>query len=372
MRALVMMSGIAMGGAERNIVSVLPYIKEQGVDVRLLTLNTRRDSPLTDEFNQTGLTRHDLAAQRMLDPTAWQRFTHLLKSEQIDIIHAEDQDTIVYAAVAHRLLGIPSVMSRHVLQEPSDTLKESVRAQLVLLAARVGFDRILAVSEAVRQQFSGLARVPVTRIETIYNGIQLERFQTGAGRAAKRQELGWAAADPVVIMVAVLRRGKGHEVLFEALPRIQAAVPNVKIKLVGDGELRDTLQEQAAPYGEAVEFMGQRMDVPELLGASDALVLPSWSEALPTVLIEAGAASLPLVATDVGGSAEIVADGETGYIVQPGVVAPLADRLIDLLADPQQAQLMGQRAYERVNQLFSLEQQARQTVALYEKVLADK
>lgn len=372
MRAVLMLSSIAMGGSERVLVSLLPYIKAQGIDVRLCTLNTRRDSLLVEDFQKSGIPRFDMGAKRMLDPQAWKKFVAMLKDEKIDIIHAQDQDTNIYAAAAHRRHGMPSVMTRHVMVEPTDTRKEAIRAQMVFAAAKYGFDGIVAVSNAVRHHFSKQAGIPLSKIETIYNGIEVDRFATRDKRAAKRQEMGWDEATPIVIMVAVLRRGKGHEVLFEAVPAIKAAVPNVKIMLVGEGELSDSLREQAKLHSDVIEFLGQRGDVSELLGASDVLVLPSLSEALPTVLIEAGAASLPLVATDVGGSAEIVVDGETGYIVPPNQSEPLAQRLIELLQNPAFARQMGENARQRVVKIFSLEEQAKQTVALYERVLASK
>ncbi|MHB8626586.1 MAG: glycosyltransferase family 4 protein [Aggregatilineales bacterium] len=369
MRVLFMMSSIAMGGGERILVSVLPFFKTEGITPALCTMNTRRDSPLTEAFNKTNIQRFDLGAKRMVDWRAWQRFRKLLQIEKFDVIHTQDQDTHIYGALAHWRLKTPVVMTRHVMFEPADSLKTNLRARLVLIAAHYGADRIVAVSEAVRQRFAKQARIPLSRIETIYNGIDIERFDTRSRRAAKRAELGYEATCPIVTMVAVLRAGKGHEVLFEAIPRLKAAVPNVQVKLVGDGELADNLRRQAAPLGDTVEFLGQRMDVPELLGASDVLVLPSWSEALPTVLMEAGAASLPVVATNVGGTAEIVVDGEGGYIVPPGDPEMLARRLIDLLQNPSQAAQMGQKARERVAQLFSLQQQARKTIALYERIL---
>jgi glycosyltransferase involved in cell wall biosynthesis len=255
------------------------------------------------------------------------------------------------------------------MQEPTDTLKEAVRAKLVLWAARYGANRLIAVSEAVKQNLAKQAGISLSKIETIYNGIDIERFNTQDKREVKRTELGWSGTDPIIIMVAVLRRGKGHELLFEAIPQLRAAIPNVQIKLVGDGELNQSLRQRAAPFGAAVEFLGQRMDVPDLLGASDLLVLSSWSEALPTVLIEAGAASLPVVATDVGGTTEIVVDGETGYIVPPGNSDKLAQRLIDVLQDLTGAKRMGQQAYTRVVRLFSLDQQAQKTAVLFERTL---
>jgi len=357
-----------MAGTERNIVSVAPHIKAQGVDLRLVSMNTRRDSPLAEEFDASGISRFDLHAERMIDKAAWNRFTEMLRDEKIDVIHAQDQDTIIYAALAHRRLKLPTVMSRHVLFEPADTVKEKVRSQMVLLAAKLGFDRIIAVSEAVRQDFSNLAGVPLDKIKTIYNGLDVDRFMIDTPKAELRERFGWDADAPTVIMVAALRRGKGHEVLFQAIPQIRETVPNVQIKLVGDGEIADKIREQAAPYADVVEFLGQRTDVPELVAASDALTLPSWAEALPTVLIEAGAAGVPCVATDVGGAKEITLHEDTGYIIPPGDVNALADRLIAVLQDPDAARAMGNRARERVVNTFTLERQAQQIVNLYERI----
>lgn len=369
MRVLMMMSSVAMGGAEQITVSVLPYLAAAGATPLLCTLNTRRDSPITEIFAQTGVQRFDLGARRMVDVSAWRRFVRLLQDEKIDLVNTQDQDTHIYGALAAWRLSMPVVMTRHVLREPATTLKEGLRARLVLLAARYGARRVIAVSEAVRQAFAHQARLPLAKIETIHNGIDLQKFAPGRHRASMRAELGWQPDRPIVIMVAVLRPGKGHELLFEALPQLKAALPKVQVKLVGDGELSHALRRQAAPFGESVEFLGQRSDVPALLGASDVLVLPSWSEALPTVLIEAGAAALPVVATDVGGTSEIVKDGETGFIVPPGNAPELARGLLELLQNPARAHQMGQSARRRVTSCFSLEEQARSMVTLFQQEL---
>lgn len=372
MRVMIMLSNIPMGGGERNVVSMMPYMKQQGIEVVLGTLSTRFDSPLALEFANSGLERINLGARRMIDTRAFRRFRNLLRERKFDIVHSEDQDVIMYGAMAHRFFGQATVMSRHVLVEPSDTWKESVRARMVLTAARVGFNRVVAVSEATRHQFSTLSGLSLNKIETIYNGIALEKFDTRAQREATRAQLGWLPDQKIVVMVAVLRRGKGHEVLFEAIPHLQAAIPNVKIKLIGEGELHDTLHKQATQFGDAIEFMGQRMDIPALLGGADVLVLPSWSEALPTVLIEAGAAALPVVATNVGGTSEIVVEGETGWIVAAGDAAALADRLAHVLNHPSDALKMGQAAQVRVRKLFTFEQQAAKTIQLYQSILKER
>lgn len=369
MRVLLMLSSIAMGGGERNIVSLLPHLKAQGLEIDLCTLNTRRDSPLTRPFLETAIQRHDLGAQRMFDRDAWRRFVHLVERERYDLVHAQDQDTIIYAALAGRHHHIPSVMTRHVMDEPAGTIKTAVRARLVLWAARFGIHRIIAVSNAVKHHFAQLAKVPLSKIETIYNGIETDKFDLAVDQASLRKELGWGIDERVITLVAVLRPGKGHEVLFEALPHIQDAVPNARVKLVGYGELHDQFRAQAAQFGDTVEFLGERMDIPEILRASNLVTLPSWSEALPTVLIEAGAAGIPVVATNVGGTCEIVLDEQTGFVVEPGNSQALAEKIIRLLQDSYRAEEMGRAAKERVTELFSLERQAASTIAVYQRLV---
>ncbi len=368
MRVLMMLSSIALSGGERNVVSVLPYFKKYGATPILCTLNKRRDSPLADIFARTGVPRIDLNAMRMTDPLALLRLCRLIKKYKIDILHAQDQDAIVLGALAGLITGIPFIMTRHVLKEPEDTLKEKIRAKMILSIAKYFATQIIVVSRAVRHTFAAQTGVQKSRIHMIYNGIDRKQFQTRDQRDAVRTNLGWPQGKPVVTFVGVLRRGKGHDLLLKAIPRIKKAVPDVLVKLIGSGKLEDKLKKQAEPFPHTIEFMGQRIDVPQLLGASDLLVLPSWAEALPTVLIEAGATSLPVVATDVGGTAEIIINGETGYIVPAGDVEAFANRVINLIKNRELSRRMGHAAYARVTDMFTLDQQAKATVNLYRKV----
>lgn len=369
MRVLMLLSSIAMGGAERNVVSVLPYLRDAGVDVILCTLNNRRDSALVDVFIKTGIERFDLGAKRLSDLRSWRKFISLIHAQRIDIVHAQDQDAIIYAGVSKWFANIRTLMTRHVLQESSWNWKFAIRSRLVLWLARHGFDRVVAVSEAVRHRFAIQAGVSFSKIDTIYNGIELEKFTSGKPRVELRKKLGWDPDRKIAIHVAVYRPEKGYDLLFEALPQILAAIPSFQIKLVGDDRLESAFRDKASLLGDAVEFLGQRMDVPELLSASDLLIQTSWSEALPTVLIEAGASSRPVVATNVGGTSEIVVDGGSGFVVEPGDASVLADRVVRILCSPGQAEAMGREAYNRVVKLFTLESQAGSTKKLYEDLL---
>lgn len=369
MRVAFMVSGLPLAGTERNVVSVLPYIRAEGIDPCLVTMNTRRDGPLADEFAGLEIPRFDLAAKRMLDPLAFRRFTEILKTQKIDLLHAEDQDSIIFTALAHHICGIPTIMTRHVLYEANDNYKEKLRAQLVLLAARRSFNRIITVSEAVACDFAEKVPPAKKKIVTIYNGLPVEHFSIEASKSSCRARLGWEEKEPVVIMVAALRRGKGHEVLFDAIPNIIERIPSVRFVIVGAGEIEEKIRKQSTRIKARLDYLGERSDIPELLKASDVLVLPSWAEALPTVLIEAGAASLPAVATDVGGTREILLDRETGYVIPKGDSHLLAERLTELLTDRDLAHRMGHNAHIHVTKTFFLKRQAERTAELYREVL---
>ncbi|MBA3909119.1 MAG: hypothetical protein C0524_04345 [Rhodobacter sp.] len=344
MKVLFMMSSLQIGGGEIIAVALLPRLRNLGLDITLVTMNSWRDDPeLTRRLQASGVPRLDLDARRLFDAGASLRFLGMLRREKYDLIHASDQDTIILGALARRLVGVPAVMTRHVMDEPTFTWKERVRARMVVSAMRRGYDRVIPVSNAVSHHLFHRYGVRQSLLETVHNGLELDRFDTLGQRSQKRAELGWDKDDRVVIMVAMLRRGKGHDILLSAAQEILESSDRVQIKPVGGGALESDLKAQAAKFGARVQFLGERQDVPELLAASDVLVLPSLSEALPTVLLEAGAPGLPVVATDVGGTREIVVEGETGLVVKASDAGALAESVKLLLSDGTLASEMGSK-----------------------------
>jgi glycosyltransferase involved in cell wall biosynthesis len=367
LRVLFLIDSFRMGGAERITVALLPHLDRSRVTPLVCTLHRRRESPLVEHVGD--VPRFDLAARRLLDPFALRRLLRLLNDQQVDLIHAQLQDATIFAAAAHRQTRIPVVVTRHLIEDDTDNWRRRMRNRLERFTIRHGVDRIITVSDAAQEAYAAVVRVPRARFQTIYNGIDLDRFSSGGDKPALRQALNLPAEGPLVTMVGVMRPGKGQEVAIEAA----RALPGIHLLLVGDGRppYRTDLEARAEGLEDRVHFLGQRMDVPDLLRASDMLILPSDNEALPTVLIEAGASALPVVATCVGGIPEIVEDGTTGILIPPQDPAALAGAIQRLVDDPVLAQAMGQRAYERVRSVFTLPNQAEQTTALYEAVVAE-
>ena len=372
LRPLVLISSLATGGAERVTVSFARRLARAGLPAALCTLTARHDGPLADELAPAGIARHDLGARRLLDPRAPWRLAQLLKEQAIDLVHAHGQDASILAAAVCRWSRVPLVVTRHVLEEPASSGRQRLRARLSCASIRRA-DTAVAVSCAAADRLAELAHVARERIEVIPNGIDVARFDRSdeAGvRRAVRERLGIGLSVPVVLLPAVLRAGKGHDVMLEAMPEVRRRIPLAQLLVAGGGELEAELRARAEPLGEAVRFLGARDDMPDLYAASDAVVLPSWSEALPTALMEAAAAGRPVVATRVGGIPEVVEHDRTGLLVPPGDAAALADAVVRLVDDPPRAQAWGAAARTRARESFGIDRQVQRTLALWDRVMS--
>jgi glycosyltransferase involved in cell wall biosynthesis len=212
----------------------------------------------------------------------------------------------------------------------------------------------------------GFARAPVG---VIPNGIDPERYGTTANRAALRARLGLDANRDYVIHVARMHPVKDHPTLLHAFAQVATTHANVDLLLAGDGPGRDDLEALAARLGISarVRFLGVRQDVPDLLNAADIFTLPSISEAASLTLLEAMAAGLPAVVTDVGGNGEIVRAGVDGLLVPRGDASALAQAFRRLLDDPSERTRMGRSGQERVRSDYRLDNTIDAYMSMYQR-----
>jgi glycosyltransferase involved in cell wall biosynthesis len=207
------------------------------------------------------------------------------------------------------------------------------------------------------------------RIEIISNGVDTRRYRSVGDRSATRCMLGFKGDEILHTVVGTLKEQKGHRYLIDAVAPLIVRTPRLHILIVGDGELRGHLEDQvhAAGIEENVHFLGNRSDVPAILCASDAFVLPSLWEGLPMALIEAMASGLPVIATQVSGSQQVVEQDRSGILVQPGEVLPLRQAIEYLLADPEWARQLGKAAQRRIEEAYSARRQAEEHLILYRR-----
>ncbi len=290
-----------------------------------------------------------------------------------DVIHAQMLVPDGWAAARMGAdLGVPVLATVHradVLDVPS----RGDGSRRRVAEAVTGVDQIASVSDAIRRATETIA-TPRRPIAVVPNGADHRVFRPRDPRevAAIRAELGVPAEGPVISYVGKLVPRKGVGDLIEAMGRLARTGAGATLLVAGMGEERAGLERRAAELGIAdrVRFVGKvpHDTVPLVMCAGDLFVLPSLSEGLPTVVCEAMACGLPVVATAVDGTPEIVRDGETGLLVPPRDPSALAHALGRLVGDPALARAMGRRAHEIAMDTYTWDANAARTEALYEEI----
>jgi glycosyltransferase involved in cell wall biosynthesis len=251
---------------------------------------------------------------------------------------------------------------------------ESATNPQVARYRRLGLiERVVAVSEDARSLAVSVSGFAMEATETIPNGIDVDTYAVADGPRI-RESLGIAAGTPVVGIVARLAPEKDHNLLLEALALLRRSIDPVVLLVIGDGELRGELEARAAALGveACVRFLGMRDDIPSLLAALDVFVLSSRTEGMSVTLLEAMASGRPVVATAVGGNAEVVRDGDTGRIVPAGDAGALAGALASILRDREAARRMGERGRARAMSEFSVKVMAKRYEGVYDRALAPR
>ncbi len=293
------------------------------------------------------------------------RLARYLRGRGVGLVHCHNFGAFVYGALAGRLASCRGILyTAHGPDFPCE--KRRRLFQRLPLA-----DHIIAVSEKVRRSAVERVGIPPERVTTIVNGIDVRGFSASAQGPKVRSELGAKADTPLVGSVARLSWEKDHETLFRAFSRLLPEHPDVRLLVVGDGPLRRSLEERVRDLalGDAVQFLGTRRDVPDVLAALNVFVLASREEGLPVALLEAMAAGLPVVATSVGGIPDVVVDGETGLLVPPGDPARLSEAIFRLMNNGEEARAMGREASKRVAERFDVSRMVRAYEDVYLRVL---
>jgi glycosyltransferase involved in cell wall biosynthesis len=358
MRLLWLIDSLTIGGAESLIV---PFARRAPYELTVCCLTTIAGNPIEQELRAIGIEVVNLGARNLRDRAAFRRLVTCVRQHHVDLVHAHLTDAAIWSALLSRRMKIPSIATLHA--SPTATraqqahrrhrLMTSLRDRLMRFVLRRWSSRVLTVSDALARVYRKLDPV------TVHNGIDCERFAQEP--AATRDPL----RPPTVATVSVLRPAKGIEVLLEAARSVGGA----RFLIIGDGPMRAEWTRLAASLGigDRIQWAGHRRDIEALLAGCDLFAYPTLDDAFPTVLLEAMAAGLPVVASDVGGVPEIVDDGVTGRLVPPGDAGRLAAAINELLAHPDS---MGEAGRARVRREFSTEAWIARLDCVYREVLA--
>ena len=343
----------------------------QGWDV---LVNSPSEGQFCDILREKGVKIYHLDTTRSFNWLSAVKMAQLIKKEQVSLVHAHAPFAgSIISSLAGKLAGVPVIIHAH-LQDAlsSNYFIRSYQNMMNYWTSRKCCDAMIAVSHQVKDALI-TEGFDSRKFHVVHNGTPVNTQQINT---KIRSELNIPEDIPVVIHIGRLCKSKGQHLLIQAAANLYQLGQEAVYLVVGkdleqDGAYLNYLKDMAQELGinKSVHFLGHRSDIPQLLALSDLLVLPSYTEGLPLVILEAMAAGLPVVATPVGGIPEAVIHQETGFLVPVEDVRALGDAILRLLQNPHFMQEMGNKGLGMVQKDFSVEKMCKQVFDIYEKVL---
>lgn len=361
------------GGVEKVVFEISRRLAKMGVDITVVTLNTMMakgfeilEGIKVYRFRPIILTE-TTKAQLAISPLLPLKILEVYKTEKPDIIHANNRFffTTICSVILKKIVGKPLVTTLHlgpmsldrkILNLLIDVYEKTISRWII-----TNSDKIIAVSNAVMKHALKLG-ASHKKIKVIPNGVDLKEFGL---REFKKTE------SKKIIFVGRLFPNKGIQYLVEAAPIILARHPDVEFIIIGKGPMETELKKLIGRLNveHAFRFLGIVPSVPEIMRECDIFVRPSLTEGMPLTILEAMACGLPIIASKIPGTSEVVKDGETGILIKPGDVKQLSDAVIKLIEDENYAKRIRVRAYEFIRNHYSWDRIAEEYLKIYNEVL---
>lgn len=357
------------GGGERYLELLLDYIDRDRFRPMLIC---PEPGPFVDKMISKHIPTHIVHLAPLFNPLAVIRLAHLLKRNAVTILQTHGARANVYGCLAAKLAGVPCVVAT-IHNSIRDYEVSLIRRHLYLTILRVVLpltNRLICVSDAIKRDVLTDCPDVATRTTTIRNGIDKRRFSQGGDPNKIRKE--WCVGNgPTLLVMARLTEQKGHRFLIEALPGLRAEWPSLTCLFVGEGESEEALRALTRKMGveQACRFAGAQNNVGDWYAAADVVVLPSLSEGLPFVVLEAMAMARPVIASSVNGVPEVIQDGLNGLLVPPRNPQALEGAIQSVLRDPVRAVRMGEAGREEVATAFTVDKMIHDTVRVFEDAM---
>jgi glycosyltransferase involved in cell wall biosynthesis len=343
-------------------------------------VNSPTEGKFTDILREKGIKVYNIDTRRSFRFDSAIKLAGIINKEDINLMYSHTPlGGTILSRLGGWMAGVPVINHAH-LPDNMNANPFVKRYQLLLnwLTSRFFCAKVIAVSESTKMDIIKQGIV-ANKIIVVYNGIDLDDGRYSKIPIEIRQEFGLGQNQRIIGEVARLCESKGQHILIKAAQKVIKEFPQTVFMIVGEdlerkGEYKKKLEDLASDLGlkQQIIFTGYRPDIMNLLNAFDLFVLPSLVEGLPVVILEAMAAKKPVIATSVGGNAEIVVDGKTGILVPPEDSDKLAKAIIYHLNNPEISKRMGEKGYEKVRQYFSLSEMLDKVMDIYKEVLEEK
>ena len=359
---------LGVGGAEVLVDQMLRLLSDE---FRCVVAVLDEIGEIGERLKQDGFTVEHLHRRPGIDRGCAKRLHEFADREGAEILHAHQYTPFFQSMLSRGLFGRrPVVFTEHGRHFPDlPSRKQMVVNRLMLRSC----DRLIGCGVAVRQALIDNEGLPESRVEVIYNGVDLSTVgkPSAGARERIRAEFGFASTDFVAVLVARLHELKDHQTALRAVDEARRQIPGLRLLLAGDGDQRAAIEQTIQKRGlaQTVTLAGTRKDVADLLAASDVFLMSSISEGIPLTVIEAMAARRPVVSTSVGGIPELVEHGVTGLLAASGDSASLAASLVQLYRRPDLRERMAIVAARYAAEKFSLNRMLNGYRDVYREVL---
>jgi glycosyltransferase involved in cell wall biosynthesis len=365
-------------GPAGALVSIATSLDPERFEVLFCQCEGPAENPIRASLEAHGIPVHTLNSTGPLDLRLVYKLVRLLRAQRVDVLHTRLIRADFYGRLAGRLSGVPLILTNlcDIYSEHFKTWHGPWLGPLFYAVDRATLGlahRLVANSDGVKADLVNQVGISADKVSRIYNGIDAALYapQPGA-RQQMRRQIGLSEDEVVVGTVARLHYKKGLTYLLEAAHQLGGRFPGLRFIIAGDGPERRRLEEQARELGlgDRLIFLGDRTDISDVLAAMDVFAFPSLFEGLPNAILEAMAAGLPVVASDVAGNNEVVQDGLNGYLVPVQDAAALAEKIALLAADAPRRQALAAAGRQNVAERFSIPASTRQFELLYTQDLA--
>ncbi|MCK4546907.1 MAG: glycosyltransferase family 4 protein [Candidatus Eisenbacteria sp.] len=358
------------GGAEYYLRLLATGLEQERFDIHVILRPLDSLERLRRPLLDAGIRVFEAPEPALPDPRHWISVYRYLRRVGAEIFHVNLPGPYDAQRGSLPIVG-KAAGARVVTTEHLPMFRGGWGRRLAKRASHPFVDLTITVSDTNVDCLRTIHGMKHSRIERVYNGVDLAEYSPASNAEELRRNLGLEEGEKAIGIIGRLDAQKRHDLFLEAAREVHARHGEARFLVVGDGALRASLEAMAGRLGieSVVRFLGYREDMPAVLGALDVVVFSSSHEGMPFAMLEAMAMGKPVVTSDVFGISEVIRDGHTGRLVAPGDSRAIAEALTDLLKSAERTRLLGARARETIAGGFTLEGMRRRTAELYESLI---